>query len=580
MGHMIINGNRVKFTDEKNVLTVIRNAGIDIPTLCYHPDVEAYGSCRLCTVEDDRGKTFASCAEVPKDGMVVYTNTERLMHYRQMILELLLASHDRDCTTCSVNADCHLQDLAHRMGVDNVRFKNTKEIHPVDATSPSIIRDQNKCILCGNCIRSCGDIQSVSAIEFAYRGTDALVTPAFNRTLSQTDCVGCGQCRIVCPTAAIKINTNTQQIWDAIQDPNTMVVAQVAPAVRVSLGDKFGLPKGHNVMGSLVSVLHNIGFDEVYDTNYAADLTTLEESAEFLERFTNNENMPLFTSCCPAWVKFCETRHPDLAHHISTCRSPMGMFGAVIQEYFRNSDRLAGKKLVSVAIMPCTAKKGECIRPDNSTFGVQDVDYVLTTEEVYQMVRKSSYEFDKVEIEAPDVPFGIGSGGAQIFGVTGGVTEAVLRRLSKDHHRDAMKAIAESGVRGDDGIKEFSVDYQGHTVNICVVSGLANADKVMNSIRSGEKHYDLVEVMACRRGCIMGGGQTSRSGPRTRIGRMAGIYDIDARLEIKKSDENPTATMLYDGLLKGKVHDLLHRNFDAMKENAPDIAEEYTNIFG
>ena len=566
MGYMTIDGRKVEFTDEPNVLSVIRNADIDIPTLCYHSELSVYGACRLCTVEDERGKTFASCSEPPRDGMVIYTNTPRLMKYRKMILELLLAAHCRDCTTCIKSGECQLQALAHRMGVTTVRFENTKEQYPLDFSSPSIVRDPNKCILCGDCVRMCDNVQSVNAIDFAYRGTKALVTPAFNKKIAETDCVNCGQCRVVCPTGAISINTNIEVIWDFLADKNTKVIAQIAPAVRVAVGDQFGLPRGENVMGKLVNVLHRLGFDEVYDTSYGADLTVIEESEELLERLGSGENLPLFTSCCPAWVKFCENRYPDLAKNLSTCRSPQQMFGAVIREYYKDPEKNGGKRIVSVSIMPCTAKKEEILRPESSTNGKQDIDYVLTTTELITMIRKSGIRFENLEIEASDMPFGIGSGAGVIFGVTGGVTEAVLRRLREGHNRVEMDKIKFSGVRGEEGLKEVEFDYNGRTIHAAVVSGLGNADALMKKIQKGEVHYDFVEVMACRRGCIMGGGQPVPAGPRSRIARSKGLYDTDINTQIKKSNENPLILSLYDELLKGKTHELLHRNFEAAKK--------------
>ena len=566
MGYMTIDGRKVEFTDEPNVLSVIRNADIDIPTLCYHSELSVYGACRLCTVEDERGKTFASCSEPPRDEMVIYTNTPRLMKYRKMILELLLAAHCRDCTTCIKSGECQLQALAHRMGVTTVRFENTKEQYPLDFSSPSIVRDPNKCILCGDCVRMCDNVQSVNAIDFAYRGTKALVTPAFNKKIAETDCVNCGQCRVVCPTGAISINTNIEVIWDFLADKNTKVIAQIAPAVRVAVGDQFGLPRGENVMGKLVNVLHRLGFDEVYDTSYGADLTVIEESEELLERLASGENLPLFTSCCPAWVKFCENRYPDLAKNLSTCRSPQQMFGAVIREYYKDPEKNGGKRIVSVSIMPCTAKKEEILRPESSTNGRQDIDYVLTTTELITMIRKSGIRFENLEIEASDMPFGIGSGAGVIFGVTGGVTEAVLRRLREGHNRVEMDKIKFSGVRGEEGLKEVEFDYNGRTIHAAVVSGLGNADALMKKIQKGEVHYDFVEVMACRRGCIMGGGQPVPAGPRSRIARSKGLYDTDINTQIKKSNENPLILSLYDELLKGKTHELLHRNFEAAKK--------------
>ena len=511
MGIMTIDGQSIEFTDEPNVLSVIRKAGIDIPTLCYHSELSIYGACRLCTVENDRGKTFASCSEKPKDGMVIYTNTPRLMRYRKLILELLLAAHCRDCTTCIKSGECHLQELAHRMGVHEIRFENVREQQPIDTSSHAIIRDPNKCILCGDCVRMCDNVQNINAIDFAYRGTDAQVMPAFNKKIAETDCVGCGQCRVVCPTGAISIHTNIDVVWEALADKNTKVIAQIAPAVRVAIGDHFGYAKGENVMGKLVGVLHRLGFDEVYDTSYGADLTVVEESKEFIERFTSGQKMPLFTSCCPAWVKYCETKYPEFVPNLSTCRSPQHMFGAVVREYYKDPEKNEGKKIVSVSIMPCTAKKEEILRPESFTNGKQDVDYVLTTTEVVRMIRKSGIVFDKVEIEAADVPFGIGSGSGVIFGVTGGVTEAVLRRLQQGHSRVDMEAIKKSGVRGDEGIKTLTYDYNGREIRAAVVNGLANADKLLQ--------------------------------------------------QIKKSNENPMILSLYDSLLKGKEHELLHRNF-------------------
>lgn len=563
MGYMTIDGRTVEFTDEPNVLAVIRKAGIDIPTLCYHSELSVYGACRLCTVENERGKTFASCSEPPRDGMIVYTNTPRLMKYRKLILELLLAAHCRDCTTCIKSGECQLQALAHRMGVETIRFENTKEQHPLDFSSPSIVRNPNKCILCGDCVRMCGNVQSVNAIDFAYRGTRALVTPAFNKKIAETDCVNCGQCRVVCPTGAISIHTNIELVENLLADKNTKVVAQIAPAVRVAIGDKFNLPKGENVMGKLVNVLHRLGFDEVYDTTYGADLTVIEESEELLEHVASGSESPLFTSCCPAWVKFCEERYPDLAKNLSTCRSPQQMFGAVIREYYKDPEKSGGKRIVSVSIMPCTAKKEEILRPESTTNGKQDVDYVLTSTELVSMIRKAGIRFENLEIESADMPFGIGSGAGVIFGVTGGVTEAVLRRLREGHNRTEMEKIKFSGVRGEEGIKEVEFDYNGRLLRIAVVSGLGNADRLLKQIQSGEARYDFVEVMACRGGCIMGGGQPIPVEPQRRQDRSKGLYDTDINTQIKKSNENPMVLSLYDGLLKGKTHELLHRNFEA-----------------
>ena len=558
MGVMTIDGRKVEFTDEKNVLSVIRKAGINIPTLCYHSELSTFGACRLCTVEDDRGRTFASCSEEPRDGMVIYTNSRKIKKYRKLIVELLLAAHCRDCTTCVKSGECVLQSLAHRMGVMNVRFENTREQQPLDFSSPSIVRDPNKCILCGNCVRVCEELQGIATLGFTHRGTDALVTPAFGKDIAATECVACGQCRVFCPTGAISIHTNMGPVWDALADPDVRVVAQVAPAVRVAVGDAFGLTKGRSVMGKIVNVLHRMGFDEVYDTTFSADLTIMEESAEFLKRVKEGGKFPLLTSCCPAWVKFVTDQYPDYKDNLSTCRSPQGMMSAVTKEWFRDPEYAKGKRTVMVSIMPCTAKKMEAKRPNSFTKGEQDTDYVITTTELIRMINNSGIDFASLDPESSDVPFGFGSGGGVIFGVTGGVTEAVLRRLVPSHDKAALEAIAECGVRGDEPIKEFTVNYEGMDLNICVVSGLAHARTVMDKVKNGEANYHLIEVMACRRGCVMGGGQPTRAGDRTKAARTRGIYNADSVAMIKKCDENPMIVSLYDGFLKGKTHELLH----------------------
>ena len=560
MGTITINGKKVEFTDEKNVLTIIRKAGIDMPTLCYHSELSTFGACRLCTVENDRGQCFASCSEEPRDGMVIYTHTERLRRHRKLIVELLLAAHCRDCTTCMKSGECVLQDLAHKMGVREVRFQDYKEHKPVDYSSPSIVRDPNKCILCGNCVRVCSEIQGVGVLGFAHRGTDAEVTPAFNKKLSQTACVSCGQCRVYCPTGALTIRTHLDEVYAALGDPNTRVIAQIAPAVRVAVGDAFGLPNGENAMGKTVAALHAMGFDEVFDTSYSADLTVMEESAEFLGRVQNGGKLPLLTSCCPAWVKFVDNEFPEMKENVSPCRSPQGMFSAVIKDYYRDPAHSEGKKTFVVSIMPCTAKKMEAVRPNSFTNGEQDTDIVLTTTELTRMIKNFGIAFDKIEPEACDMPFGLSSGGGVIFGVTGGVTEAVLRRLATDHNSATLNAIAACGIRGEEGIKEATIPYNGMDVNICVVSGLANARKVMEQVRSGEKQYHLIEVMACRRGCIMGGGQPIPAGPRHKAARAQGLYKADKDRILRKSDENPLMDVFYNGYFKGKAHELLHNH--------------------
>ncbi len=560
MGVMTINNRKVEFTDEKNVLTVIRNAGIDIPTFCYHSELSTHGACRLCVVEDDRGNVFASCSERPKDGMVIHTNTRKLRHHRKMIIELLLAAHCRDCTTCSPNGICELQRLAKKLGVQDVRFDNYKEEMPKDFSSPSIVRDPNKCILCGDCVRMCHEVQGVGVLGFAQRGSKLQITTPFNRDLSETECVGCGQCRVVCPTGALVIKRDVDKVWNALEDPNVRVVAQIAPAVRVAVGEYFNLEDGANALGQLVTAMRDMGFDAVYDTDLGADLTVIEEANELVERLTSGENLPLFTSCCPAWVKFCENRYPEFRKHISTCRSPQQMFGAVIKEEARMNAEIEKRKTVMVSIMPCTAKKAEIHRPEHFTDGEQDVDYVLTTSEIAEMIQTAGIDLKNVTPEALDMPFGMASGAAAIFGTTGGVTEAVLRYLTNSTRTEEMEAIKFSGVRGNDSVKEATVNLNGKDVRIAIVHGLNHAAQLLEDMKKGERKYDFVEVMTCKHGCVNGGGQPApkQDNQEIKIARQKGLYRFDSASQIKVSQQNPIALNLYDGLLKGKVEKLLH----------------------
>lgn len=560
MGFMTINNKKVEFTDEKNILTVIRNAGIDIPTFCYHSDLSTHGACRLCVVEDDRGSVFASCSERPKDGMVIYTHTKRLLHHRKMIIELLLAAHCRDCTTCAPNGICNLQELSKRLGVTEVRFENYKEQYPLDLSSPCIARDLNKCILCGDCVRMCHEVVGAGILGFAQRGSKMMITTPFKKDLSETTCVGCGQCRVVCPTGAITVNRNMDQVWELLHDKNVRVVAQIAPAVRVAIGEAFGLEKGANALGHLAAAMRFVGFDEVYDTDFGADLTVIEEAQELAERLKSGENLPLFTSCCPAWVKFCEDRFPQFKKNISTCRSPQQMFGALIKEEARMNQDKDPRRTAVVSIMPCTAKKAEILRPEHYTDGEQNVDYVLTTTEIADMIKTTGINLAEITPEALDMPFGMSSGAGAIFGTTGGVTEAVLRYLKGSSKAADLDEIKFIGVRGNEAVKEAVVDLDGREVRIAVINGLGSAAKVLEDIEAGKVHYDFVEVMTCRFGCVNGGGQPVMLAleNETRMARQSGLYRFDSRSQIKSSGQNPVALNLYDGILKGKVHKLLH----------------------
>ena len=558
-GTMIIDGKKENFNGQKNILSVIRDSNIDLPTFCYHSELSIYGACRMCSVETSDGKIIASCSELPKNGMEIYTNSPRIRKYRKMILELLLSNHDRDCTSCERTGKCQLQKLARRYGINQIRFNQLIEENEVDNSSPSIIRNPNKCIKCGDCVMVCEEIQGVGALGFSHRGTEVQIKPAFNKKLSETNCVNCGQCRIVCPTGAITIKNETQKVWDAIYDKNIRVVAQIAPAVRVALGEEFGLKPGEVTIGKIASILRKIGVDEVYDTALSADLTVIEESNEFLERFTKNQNLPLFTSCCPAWVKFAENKYPELTKNISTCKSPQQMFGTVAREVFNKKDEEDGKKTFIMSIMPCTAKKAEASRPEFSHDGIREVDVVLTTQELAIMIKEVGVNFHTIEEEALDMPFGIASGAGIIFGTTGGVTEAVLRRLLKDKFGKEDCEVIFNSVRGLESVKEATVEVDGKIINIAVVHGLKDADSLVRQIKNGERYYDLVEVMACKGGCIAGGGQPV---PRiitkeTRALRALGLYNIDKINQIKTSEDNYIVKSIYEDIIKDNNH-ILH----------------------
>ena len=566
MGIMTIDGQAIEFTDEPNVLSVIRKAGIDIPTLCYHSELSIYGACRLCTVEDDRGKTFASCSEKPRDGMIIYTNTPRLMRYRKLILELLLAAHCRDCTTCIKSGECHLQELAHRMGVHEIRFENVREIQPIDTSSHAIIRDPNKCILCGDCVRMCDNVQNINAIDFAYRGTDAQVIPAFNKKIAETDCVGCGQCRVVCPTGAISIHTNIDEVWEALADKNTKVIAQIAPAVRVAIGDNFGYAKGENVMGKLVGVLHRLGFDEVYDTSYGADLTVVEESKEFIERFTSGEKMPLFTSCCPAWVNFFEHHFPDLLDIPSTARSPQQMFGSIAKSYWAEKMGIPKEKLVVVSIMPCLAKKYECARDEFKVNGIPDVDYSISTRELARLIKRANIGFPLVLDSPFDNPMGESTGAGVIFGTTGGVMEAALRSVYEIYTGESLKNVNFEQVRGLSGVRRATINLNGFELKIGIAHGLGNARHLLEDIRNGHNEYHVIEIMACPGGCIGGGGQPLHHGnSEVLYARANALYREDANKPLRKSHENPYIKTLYEEYLGKplgeKSETLLHTHY-------------------
>ncbi len=559
---MIIDGTPVQIEEERNIVELARKIGIELPTFCYNSDLSIYGACRMCMVEDEKGRLMAACSTRPKNGMVIKTNTLRLRNYRSLILELLLANHCRDCTVCENSGACELQTFARRFDIQGVRFpfEKDEEKMKIDTSSPCITKDPAKCILCGDCVRVCNEVQNVGAIDFAYRGSGAVISTAFGKPLSETSCVGCGQCTAVCPTGALILHDSTTPVWEVVDDPQVFVTCEIAPSVRVAIGDELGIGDGNNAVGRIVAALHRMGFDQVFDTSTGADLTVIEEANEFIDRISNGGKLPLFTSCCPAWIRQAENKYPELLPNVSTCRSPMSMFGAVVKEYYKGRLPEGKKKHYHVAIMPCTAKKYEAKRPEFSTEYGPATDDVLTTRELVRMVKESGIVFDELEPESIDMPFGTMSGAGVIFGVSGGVTEAVLRKIADDGSRTTMAALSYSGVRGMEGVKEAFLMHGDREVHIAVVSGLANADLVIEKIQSGEADYDLVEVMACPGGCVNGAGQPVQPKPVKAV-RGKGLYTADQVSTIKRSQDNPIMKELYGGLLKGREHELLHVDY-------------------
>ncbi len=559
--YMTVDGIPVEIEGEKNILEVLQKIGIKLPTFCYHSELSVYGACRMCMVENEHGGLDAACSTPPRAGMKIKTNNERLRRYRKNILELILANHCRDCTTCENNSRCKLQALARRFNIEGVRFPNNAHSTKDDDTSSlCITRDNGKCILCGDCVRMCNEIQNVGAIDFAFRGSNAIISTAFGKPIAESPCVGCGQCSVVCPTGAIVVKNNISKVWEAIENPEIKTTVQIAPAVRVALGKELNVNDGDNVMGKIVAALRRMGIDEVYDTSLGADLTVMEESEEFLDRLENGENLPLITSCCPGWVNYCEKKHPEMLKNVSTCRSPMQMLASILKSQASKSPR----KMFHIAVMPCTAKKFEAARQEFYYNGDPNVDAVITTQELARMIKESGIVFDELEPEAIDMPFGMVSGAGVIFGVTGGVTEAVLRRVVSDKSRTSLLSIASFGQRGPEGIKEFDLPYGNNVLHIAVVSGLGNAEKVLKRVKKGEK-FDLIEIMACPGGCVCGGGQPFAV-RQTLKKRGKGLYKSDRQFSIRRSEENPLISSIYNEILAGKVHELLHVEYKGKGE--------------
>ena len=550
----------VTIDDEKNLLEAIRKAGIDLPTFCYHSEISVYGACRMCMVEVEGRGILPACSTEPEDGMVIHTNTKQVRAMRKMIIELMLASHDETCTTCPKSGACRLQDIAKQLGIREIRFQKAEIDEHVDLSSPSIVRNPGKCILCGDCVRVCSEIMAVGALDFAYRGAKARVVTCNDKGIGDVECVNCGQCIKVCPVGALTIRTNLTDVWKDIYDKDKFVVVQIAPAVRVALGECFGEKPGVNNTGKIVSALKFMGVDRVYDMCYGADFVVVEEGKEFLRRYERGENLPIFTSCCPAWVKFAEQYYPGLLHNLSTAKSPMSMFSALCKEQLSKELKIPREKISIVCIAPCTAKKFEAVRPELAVNGNQDTDHVITTEELARMIKEHGIEFDKLEHSSLDMPLSFATGGAVIFGTTGGVAEAVVRYVASSTGNNLTRDIKK--FRSSDGIKTGELEIGDKTIRLAVVSGLGNAKELIRRIARGEEEYDIVEVMACHGGCVNGGGQPIHRIDSDNSVRAQGLFTNDRMLQFHASNENPFLQRLYsESLGENKAHRLLHTKF-------------------
>ncbi|UDQ96576.1 NADH-dependent [FeFe] hydrogenase, group A6 [Lentisphaerota bacterium WC36G] len=563
---IIVNGITVAFDNERNLLEVIRKAGIEIPTFCYHSELSIYGACRLCVVEVEGRGVMATCSTKPEPGMVIHTDTKQIRSIRKINIELLLANHDRECPSCVRSANCTLQDLARRLGVEEVRYKQLEEREEIDHSSPSLTRDPNKCVLCGDCVRVCDEVQGIGAIDFIGRGANAKVAPAFDQDLSSVECVNCGQCAAVCPTGAIIPKQDRNDVWDLLHDDSKIVVAQVAPAVRVGLGEHFGFEPGENTAGQLVNALKMMGFDYVFDTSFAADMTIFEEATEFLDRLGGSAPLPMFTSCCPAWVKFAEIYFPELLPNLSSCKSPQQMFGSVAKKVLPAKLNADKKDIVVVSIMPCTAKKYEATLDKFKHEDIPEVDKVLTTVEVGRMINSAGIKFDELDPEAFDMPLGFSTGAGVIFGATGGVMEAALRFAYEKVEGKTIKQLEFKEVRGLDAVKEATVNVGGTDLKVAVVYGLKKAKELAEKIRAGEADYHFVEVMACPGGCIAGAGQPITHDIEVRKERAKGLYTADKRMQLHKSQDNYMVQECYNECMGGEAgsheaHHTLHTNY-------------------
>ncbi|MAT57660.1 MAG: ferredoxin [Ignavibacteriae bacterium] len=560
-----VNGREVEFNGERNLLEVVRKANIEIPTFCYHSELSVYGACRLCLVDVEGKGIVSSCSIIPEEGMKINTHTKEIRDIRKITMELLLANHDQDCFTCAKSASCKLREIADKLGVDKVRFKKTNKEMPLDLSSHAISRDPNKCILCGDCVRACEEIQGIGVIDFTHRGSEVVVSPAFGKEIGKGECVDCGQCARVCPTGAIIPKSEIEDVWNEIYNDKKFVIAQIAPAVRVAIGESFGYQEGISLTGQIVAALKLMGFDKVFDTSFAADLTVIEESNEFLKRYSEGKNLPIITSCCPGWVKYAEQYYPEFLDNLSSCKSPQQMFGSIAKSYLAEKYEIDPKNISVVSIMPCTAKKFEARRPEFEKNGIKEVDYVITTQELVDMIKESGINFNKLEPDSLDLPLGFKTGAGIIFGNSGGVSEAVLRYTCEKVNGVKLTNCNFNEVRGVDSTREATVLLNGNEVKIAIVSGLKNAKTLLDKIKSGEAKYDMIEVMACPGGCIGGAGQPVSFEESIKQKRTEALYNTDKMLQLHKSQDNPYIKSLYEeflGEINGhKAHDLLHTHY-------------------
>lgn len=566
MIHLTINNIPVEVPKGTKIMQAAKTLGIDIPHLCYHEDQRIKAHCRLCSVEvTGKRRLLAACSTEVWEGMDVHTDTEIVRDTQVSILQLMLANHHKDCLSCPRNQNCDLQRLCSRFNILKSPLPSVVKDEPRIETNPSIVRDPSKCIRCGRCIRACKDVQGIAALTYAGRSSDIVVTTAFNKPMEKTDCVLCGQCSLVCPTGAIVEKDDTQKVLDALQNPKKHVIVQVAPAVRVALGDAFGMQPGAIMTRQMVTALKLLGFDSVFDTNFGADLTIMEEGYEFLNRLNNDGVLPMMTSCSPGWVNYVEKHFPDYRDHLSSAKSPMSMFGAIAKTYYPEKAGLDVNDIITVAVMPCTAKKYEASRPEMGRNGQQDVDIVLTTRELIKLIKYVGLSLTELPESDFDSPLGVGSGAGAIFGATGGVMEAALRTVYEKVTGKTLKKLEFTAVRGFEGIKEATVTINGRDIRLAVVHTLKNARKIMEQVKKGISPYDFIEVMACPGGCIGGGGQPIGTTNAIRQKRMAALYEIDKNMPLRKSHENPEIITLYKDFLgeplSEKAHDLLHTTY-------------------